>query len=295
MRVMKLKNIISVIALILLTMSCDPEYAVPTPASSHDPVTGKPIVFPKTNIMVVHASPNAATTLNLMADNVAIASTDMTVSQKFPASNYSNVLQAGSRQIRVLNGGTSVLSTRPLLNGSANNSFYVIGRSGVTLSSRADRLRLIEVIGESLPAVPTGTPNTAHVRFLNFGLLQTAALPNEAASGTSLGSISLQVDATSLNSATGFLLPTVTTFPATAANSRAYASTSVSTFTAFTVPAVGGAGNNYVLDVVNSTTGAVILDNVTINIVAGKVYTLAMIGSNDGAETAYTLLKVAHR
>jgi hypothetical protein len=281
-----------------LAVSCDPEYPTPAPASGFDPVTGKPLVFPKTNILAVHASPNGATTVNLAADNVAITGSDLTFGQKFPASGvYSNAIQAGSRQIRVLSGTTSLLSTRPFLNGNANHSFYVIGRSGVTLSSRADRLRLIEILNESLPSLPTGTPNTAHVRFFNFGLVQTTALPNEPATGTTLSSISLQIDAASPITTPppgGFFLGTTATFPASSGNSRAYASTTA-TFTAFTVPNVGASGNDYILDVVNSSSGAVILNDVSLKLVAGKVYTLAMIGSNDATEAPYQLLVVTHR
>ncbi|MFN3840412.1 MAG: hypothetical protein ACK4RF_06875, partial [Cyclobacteriaceae bacterium] len=236
---MKMKNILSLVILAGLTLSCDPEYPTPTPASGHDPVTGKDLVFPKANILAVHASPNGSTTVNLAADNVAIAGSDITFAQKFPGTGvYSNAVKAGSRQIRVLSGGTSLLSSRPFLNGNTNHSFYVIGRSGVTLSSRADRLRLIEILNESLPAVPTSTPNTAHVRFYNFGLLQTTAAPGDPATGTTLGSISLQIDAASpITSATGFFLAPTATFPASSANSRAYAATT-NAFTAFTVPTV---------------------------------------------------------
>ena len=292
-----MNRILIIVLPVLLLWSCEPEYPTPTPASSFDPITGKPLVFPKANIMAIHASPNGGTTVSLAVDNVPVTGSDITFGQKFPGTGvYSNVVQAGSRQIRVLSGTTSLLSSRPFLNGNTNHSFFIIGRSGVTLSTRADRLRLIEVLNESLPAVPPSTPNTAHVRFFNFGLRQTTAGPNDPATNTTLGSIALQIDASSpitTPPAGGFFLSTTATFPAPSGSSRAYAATTAA-FTAFTVPNVG-TDNTYILDVVNATTGAVILDNVSVTLRAGKVYTLAMIGSDDPAEASYQLLIITHR
>jgi hypothetical protein len=288
-------KILSVVFLASIAISCEPEYPTPTPVSAHDPLTGKPRVSPKINIMAIHASPNAGTT-NLAVDNSPVAGTDLNFGQKFPATGvYSNAIDAGSRQIRVRAGNTSLLSTRQLLNGSSNHSFYVIGRGGVTASTRADRLRLIELLNETLPAIPTGTPNTAHVRFYNFGLVTPT--PADAPTTTTLPGIAIRIDAASSVTtapAGGFFLAPSATFPASAANTRNYAATTTA-FTAFTVPAVGSAGNDYLLDVVRANNGNVILNDIPLKLVAGKVYTLAMIGSDDPAEQAYQLLVIIHR
>lgn len=294
-----MKKYITLVILIpaLLSWSCEPEYPTPTPIGKNDPATGKRYVLPKANIMAIHASPNGSTTVNLAVDNVPVSGSDITFGQKFPGTGvYANVVEAGARQIRVLNGTTSLLSSRPFLNGNTNHSFFIIGRSGVTLSTRADRLRLIEVLNESLPAVPTGTPNTAHVRFFNFGLRQTTAPPDQPASNTTLGSIAIQIDNASPNTTPpsgGFFLSPTATFPASSANSRAYATTT-SAFTAFTMPGVG-VDHEYLVDIVNANTGAVIVNDVTLRIRSGKVYTLAFIGSDDPSEASYRLLVITHR
>jgi hypothetical protein len=294
-----MKNLIKILLIVALApiaISCEPEYPTPTPVSAHDPLTGKPRVLPKINVMAIHASPNAGTA-NLAVDNTPVAGTDLNFGQKFPAipAIYSNAIDAGSRQIRVRAGNTSLLSTRQLLNGGTNHSFFVIGRGGVTATTRADRLRLIELLNETLPALPTGTPNTAHVRFFNFGLVTPT--PADAPTTTTLPGISLRIDAASPVTAApagGFFLAPSATFPASAANTRNYAATTTA-FTAFTVPAVGSAGNDYLIDVVRSNNGNVILNDVLVKLVAGRVYTLAMIGSDDPAEQAYQLLIITHR
>jgi hypothetical protein len=292
---MKINIKLLVILLGTVTIACEPEYPTPTPVSAHDPLTGKPRVAPKANIMAIHASPNAGT-VNLAVDNATVAGTDLTFAQKFPSTGvYSNAIEAGSRQIRVQSGTTSLLSTRPFLNGSSNSSFFVIGRGGVTASSRADRLRLIELLNESIPALPTGTPNTAHVRFFNFGLI--VPTPADAPTSTTLSGISLQIDAASAITTPpggGFFLSPAATFPASSANTRNYAATTT-TFTAFTVPNVGAAGNDFLLDVVKASDGTVVVNDIALNLVAGKVYTLALIGSDDPAEQAYQLLVITHR
>ncbi|GEM_PF-4004715 len=283
------------ILLAFAVISCDPEYPTPTPASTLNPVTGKPAGFPNANIMAIHASPNAGA-VTLSVDNSAVDGSSISFGQKFPAAGvYSSAVPAGSRQIRVVSGTTSVLSTRPFLNGNTNHSFFAIGRAGITSSSRADRLRLIELSNESLPALPVGTPNTAHVRFFNFGLVTPT--PADAPTTTTLAGISLKIDAASPITAApggGFFLAPAATFPASAANTRAYAATTT-TFTAFTVPAVGAGGNDYLLDVVQSTNGNIILDDISIKLVAGKVYTIALIGSNVPEEQSYQLYVITHR
>lgn len=302
---MKLK-LYSLILLAIVAISCDPEYPTPTPASKHNPVTGKPVVFPTANVMAIHASPNAGA-VTLSVDNVAVAGSSITFSEKFPAAGfYSNAVPAGSRQIRVVSGSTSVLSTRPFLNGGTNHSFFAIGRAGVT--SGNDRLRLIESLNESLPNIPTGTPNTVHVRLLNFGLVTS---PN------TVGSIALRIDNSSPTAAPSipgslpqfttngtYFLASDQTFPLPAPASgqpdyrtiaKSYASTT-SPFTALTVPVVGGSGNDYIVDLVTTSNGNTVLDNVNLNLVAGRVYTLALIGSNVGGdEQPYQLLVIRHR
>lgn len=273
--------------------ACEPEYPQPYPTSDDKDIPSNNLS--KTNILVVHASPNAEAT-SLQIDNVALADTELDFSEKFPAaSSYSNAVTAGSRQIRVFTRDISVLGTRANLNGGANSSFFIIGRDSVTLSQRADRLRLIESVAESLPALPTGTPNTTHLRVLNFGLRKTTLANDQTGSGTTVSNIAIQVDDTSpTNVPTGgtvVLDSAFKAFPVTTAVSKAYAATS--TFTALTLPGIDAA--SFVVDVINPSTGVAILDNVNLSLKAGKVYTLAFIGSDDPSEDAYQLLVITHR
>jgi len=273
--------------------ACEPDYPMPYPTSGDTDIPSNNL--PKTNILVVHASPNAETT-NLLIDNVELADSELDFSEKFPAATfYSNAVTAGARQVRVFTRDISVLSTRANLNGGANSSFFIIGRDSVTLSSRADRLRLIESVAESLPALPTGTPNTTHLRVLNFGLRKTTLANDQAGSGTTVSNIAVQVDDSSPTNVptngTVVLDSAYKTFPITTAVSKAYAATS--TFTALTLPGIDA--TNFIVDVINPATGVVILDNVNLSLKAGKVYTLAFIGSDDPSEDAYQLYVITHR
>ena len=298
----------SLLVTVLALLACDPEYPTPYATNEYNSATGN------AGIMFTNASPNS-TTLSLAVDNIELETTEVAFGVKFPATTgYSSTIPAGSRNIRLLApDGTSLGSVRSTINANSTSSYFGIGRADVTLAARADRARLIEFLAESLPAVPTSTPNTAHVRLLNFGLTTAPVAP--ATSGGTLGSIVLRIDATSPTPAptipvvtpasTGtYFLPSDQVFPIPApvdgtvpdlrSLPKSYASTT-SPFTALTVPTVGGAGNSYVVDVVTSSNGNIVLDDVALNLVAGRVYTLALIGSSVGGEGPYQVLVIRHR
>lgn len=305
---MKTRNITikGLLVMVLALLACEPEYPTPYPTNEYNSITGN------ANIMFTNASPNS-NTLSLAVDNAEIEATEVAFGVKYPATTgYTTTIPAGSRNIRLLADGTSVASARSNINANTSISYFGIGRADVTTSARADRARLIEFLAESLPAVPTGTPNTAHVRLLNFGLTTAPVAP--ATSGGTLGSIVLRIDATSPTAAptipvatpasTGtYFLPSDQVFPLAAPAEgmpdlrslpKSYASTT-SPFTALTVPTVGGAGNNFIVDVVTSSNGNIVLDDVALNLVAGRVYTLALIGSSVAEEAPYQLLVIRHR
>jgi hypothetical protein len=299
---MKAKNIIikSLVITAVALFGCDPEYPMPVSTNPYSAVTGF------AGFMLVNVSQNSSP-LTLSVDNgEKIVATEVEYTERYPASNgyNTNTIRAGSRNIRIIQADTSLVSLRSNLNSGSSNSYYVIGRANIpTTSTRGDRARLIESLGESLPAIPVGL-NTTHVRLLNFGL-----------TASTLGSIALRIDPTSPTAAPAlpgptttattstYLLPADQVFPIPApavgavdlrSIPKSYASTT-SPFTSYTVPVVGGAGNNYVVDVVTSSNGNVVLDNVALNLVSGRVYTLALIGSNQGGEQPYQLLVIRHR
>jgi hypothetical protein len=296
---------------VLALVACDPEYPTPYVTNEYNSNTNY------AGFMFVNLAQNT-TALTMAVDNgEPLIASEVDYTERYPlTSGYnSNTIRAGARNIRIFQAGTSLVSTRSNLNAGANSSFYVIGRADVTNAQRSDRARLFESLGESLPAIPTSTPNTVHVRLMNFGLT-TAPIPPSTSGGT-LGSIALRIDATSVNAAPTipatlpsfttngtYFLPDAQVFPiaAPAASTdpdwrtlaKSYAN-ATSPFTALTVPAVGGAGNDYIVDVVTSSNGNVVIDNVALNLVAGRVYTLALIGSSVGSEQPYQLLVIRHR
>lgn len=298
----------SLLVIVLALLACDPEYPTPYATNEYNSVTGN------AGFMFTNASPNS-TTLSLAVDNVELEATEVAYGVKFPATTgYSSTIPAGSRNIRLLGADNASLgSVRSNINAGSTSSYFGIGRANVTDAARADRARLIEFLAESLPAIPTNTPNTTHVRLLNFGL--TAAPVAPVTTGGTLGSIVLRIDATSPTAAfavpatplapTGtYFLPADQAFPfPTVAPAegqfdirglaKSYATTT-SPFTAHTVPTVGGAGNNFVVDVVR-TNGSVVLEDIALNLVAGRVYTLALIGSGVAGEAPYQLLVIRHR
>jgi len=310
---MKTKNLtIKALAIATLALlACDPEYPTPAPTNKYNSATGN------ANIMFTNATVNG-TTLSLAIDNTELAATETGFGVKYPATTgYASAVPSGSRNIRLLaaDGATSLASVRSLMNANATSSYFAIGRADVapTVTARADRPRLIEFLAESLPAVPVTSPNTAYVRLLNFGLTTPPVAP--ATSGGTLGSIALRLDASSPTPAptipvlttapTGtYILPSDQVFPipAPAAGAtdlrslpKSYASTT-SPFTAFTIPAVGTGGNNYVVDVVTSSNGNVVIEDVALNLAAGRVYTLVLIGSSVPEESApYQLLVIRNR
>lgn len=319
---MKLKNILSILALVILTMSCDPEYPTPTPSSGHDPVTGKPIVFPKINTMYFNASPNSPANLGIAVDNEPLSGVALSFGSKFPAAvGYNNTLvQAGFRQFRLLDAAGDFFnnSTDPAvyitqrstlsLNGGSFNSYFLIGRAGVTSGSTS--LRLIGISdGSSLPTLPTGTPNTAHVRFLNFapGGPEVAILVDAASANPAPGNST----AFFITPATVLPIPppeTVTP-PASAPTQKtrkynelsrvvpttasATNSSSFTGFSAFTMPAVGNI--DYTVDVIqNNAAGTILVNDKPLTLRAGKVYTLVLVGSTTDA-VAYDLIVIEHR
>ncbi len=297
----------SLLVTVLALLACEPEYPTPYATNEYNSATGN------AGFMFTNASPNS-TTLSLAVDNVELETTEVGFGVKFPAATgYSSTIPAGSRNIRLLApDGTSLGSVRSNINANSTSSYFGIGRADVTLAARADRARLIEFLAESLPAIPTSTPNTAHVRLLNFGLTTAPVAP--ATAGGTLGSIVLRIDPTSPTPAppipvvtpasTGtYFLASDQVFPIPAPAEgtpdlrslpKSYATTT-SPFTALTVPTVGGAGNSYVVDVVTSSNGNIVMDDVALNLVAGRVYTLALIGSSVAEEGPYQLLVIRHR
>ena len=160
----------------LALLACEPEYPTPYVNNQYNSTT----TF--TGFMLVNMS-EGSTALTMAVDNeTPVAATEVDYTERYPVtSGYnSNTIRSGSRNIRVFQGGTSLVSTRSNLNGGASNSYYVIGRAAITSSLRSDRVRLFESLGESLPAVPTGTPNTAHVRLMNFGLTAQPVAPSNS-------------------------------------------------------------------------------------------------------------------
>lgn len=288
-------------------LACEPEYPTPAPTNEYNSATGN------ASIMFINASPNS-TTLSLAIDNIELEASEVAFAVKYPATTgYATGIPSGSRNIRLLGAdAASLASVRTILNANSTSSYYGIGRADVTTAARADRARLIEFVAESMPAIPTGTPNTVHVRLLNFGLTTAPVAP--VTTGGTLGSIALRIDAASPTAAP--TIPVLTTAPtgtyflasdqvfpiaapaegATDLRSipKSYASTT-SPFTALTVPTVGGAGNNYTVDVVTSSNGNTVLNDVALNLVAGRVYTLALVGSSVAGEAPYQLLVIRHR